>query len=241
MFKPLVFSVLFYIIFQLFLIKRQFFVWFILAFFVVAIMGVYRVSEKRGFLMILPLSFAFGSLVLFALVTGRISEQVYIGLAALGFFMTLLQTSKKIRKIDNELWYKINTSLIFIVMFIWSAGLYGLYLKTGLSFWPLALANLGIFGILYYYAIKINELKVETRIFVLLFIIINLEILWSLSFTQFTHLTIGAIILLVNYIMWDILENHSKGTLTKKLLLADSLFFIVVVIGLLATTKWLPT
>lgn len=241
MYRPLVFSALFYIIFQLFLAKRQFFLWFVLAFLAITIIAVYKVSEKRGFLMILPLSFAFGSLILFALVTGRLSEQVYIALAAFGFFMTLVQTSKKIRKIDNELWYKINTSLVFITMFIWSAGLYGLYLKTNLSFWPLVLTGLFIIGVLYYYAIKINDLKVGLAIFVLLFAIINLEILWSLSFTHFAHLTIGAVVLLINYVMWDILENYSKGNLTKKLVALDVAFFIAVMAGLLVTTRWLPS
>lgn len=240
MLKPAVFSVLFYAIFQLFLIKREFSFWFILAFLVVAIMGVYQVSERRGFLMILPLTFAFGSLILFDLVTGNLSKQIYIILSTVGFFMTLLQTSKKIRKIDNELWYKINTSLIFIVIFIWSAGLYGFYLKENLPFWPLAFINLIVLGILYFYAIKINELEISRKIFVVLFIIVNLEILWSLSFTHFGHLTIGAILLLVNYVFWDILENHSRGVLNKKLLIVDVLFFIIVISGLLATTKWLP-
>lgn len=241
MYRPLIFSALFYIIFQLFLAKRQFFLWFVLAFFAITIIAVYKVSEKRGFLMILPLSFAFGSLILFALVTGRLSEQVYIALSAFGFFMTLVQTSKKIRKIDNELWYKINTSLVFITMFIWSAGLYGLYLKTNLSFWPLMLAGLFIISVLYYYAIKINDLRIGLAIFVLLFAIINLEILWSLSFTHFAHLTIGAVVLLINYVMWDILENYSKGNLTKKLVALDLAFFIAVMAGLLVTTRWLPS
>lgn len=239
--KPVVFGILFYITFQLFLTERELFLWFILAFLIVSIMGVYKVSEKRGFLMILPLLFAFGSLVLFSLVTGKISEQAYIALAAIGFFMTLVQTSKKIRKIDNELWYKINTSLVFVTMFLWSAGLYGLYLKTtNLPFWPLALISLFIFGILYYYAIKVNELRINLTIFVLLFIIINLEIIWSLSFTHFAHLTIGATLLVINYVLWDILENYCKKTLTKKLLFTDLVFFVVIMSGLLLTTKWLP-
>lgn len=238
--KSLVFSILFYAIFQLFLAREQFFSWFIMAFLVIAIVGVYKVSEKRGFLMILPLAFAFGSLALFPLVTGTFSQQVYIALAAFGFFMTLLQTSKKIRKIDNELWYKINTSMIFIVMFIWSAGLYGLYLKTTLSLWPLILLILLLVGILYYYAIRVNELEINSKVFILLFVIINFEILWSLSFTPFAHLTIGAILLLVNYTFWDILENHCKGNLNKKLLLVDAVFFMAIMGGLLATTKWLP-
>lgn len=208
---------------------------------VISVISVYKVSERRGFLMILPLAFAFGSLLLFLLVTGKISEQVYIALSGLGFFLTLLQTSKKIRKIDNELWYKINTSLVFMVIFLWFAGLYGLYLTMPhLSLGYLMLVSLLIITILYYYMIKINDLKVIPTVYVLLFGIINLEILWALSFTHFGHLTIGAILLLVNYTFWDILENYVKGSFTKKLLVVNVLFFILIITGLLATTKWLP-
>lgn len=192
--------------------------------------------------MILPLAFAFGSLVLFTLVTGKLSEQIYILLASFGFFMTLVQTSKKIRKIDNELWYKINTSLVFIVVFIWSAGFYGFYLnfKSDFSFWPLVLLNLLVIGMLYYYAIKINELKVKSNIFILFFVLVNLEIIWALSFTHFGHLTIGAALLLVNYVAWDIVENYAKQTLNRKIIAVDTLFFTIIMAALLLTTKWLP-
>ncbi len=133
-------------------------------------------------------------------------------------------------------------SVILIFVFLWAIGSYGLYLDRELPAHFLMLAIL--FGVVAstYCLLKISFAPQKTLssfwFYPFLFGLIMVELTWAISFWPISRLTAGAIILANYYIFWNILENHLRNSLSKKIIISNILFLAIVIILLLSSSQW---
>ncbi len=66
------------------------------------------------------------------------------------------------------------------------------------------------------------------------------QIFWALQFWPFAYLTIGAVLVIIYYVILDIWQNKFRGILSKRLILNRLTLGGVLVVLVLATSKWLP-
>ncbi|QQS61116.1 MAG: hypothetical protein IPN70_04490 [Candidatus Moraniibacteriota bacterium] len=61
---------------------------------------------------------------------------------------------------------------------------------------------------------------------------------WFVHFWPFGYLTISAVLLVTFFCLWDLLQTHMEGTLRKQRFLMNTIFFLVLVGIVLASSPW---
>lgn len=251
--RLLIFPILYFLSIELVLVRPSLFLWIALALVLATILGVFQISKKRkAFLVICPLMFLVASFFLLPLIGGEILIHIYVILAAFIFWLSFLQiqlffsSQERLLKISLDLSRSIN----LIACFLWFSGIYGLYVNFYPSLWLVSLGAL--FGglLLSFHFLRLSLFsRSETSIyplplkFILAIFVIGLslfQIFWALLFWPFAYLTIGVVLVIIYYIALNIWQNKFRGTLSKRLVLNRLILGGVLVVLVLATSKWFP-
>lgn len=155
----------------------------------------------------------------------------------------------KIRILDSG--FSLNQSIIIYSVFLFSSGIYGIYVDFGLPVWQLMFVIFVSIFLSTFYLIKINFIKsmelglhldsVKNKTFILysfLFAFMISELIWSLSFWPSNQLTVGAIILISYYSAWNVLKSYLRNELTRIVIISNFLFFVILNIIIISTSKW---
>jgi hypothetical protein len=70
--------------------------------------------------------------------------------------------------------------------------------------------------------------------------LIMTEIAWVVNFWPFGYLTTGVITLIFYYVFWDLVHNSFVGSLTKKRVAVNLIFFGLLTTLVLMSAHWLP-
>lgn len=250
--RLLILPILYFLSVELILVKPSLFFWVALALAIASILGVFQVSQKRKlFSIICPLMFLVGSFFILPLIGSRLFIHFYVVIAAFVFWLSFLQlrlffsSQEWLLKISLDLGKSINLAACFL----WFSGIYGLFTNFSLSPWLVAL--LGVFAVflLGFHFLKLSLFEASENNhsaaprFILALLVIDitiLEILWTLQFSPFSYLTAGAVLVIIYYVALDIWQNKFRGTLSKKLILNHFILGSMLVVLVLATSKWLP-
>ena len=140
-------------------------------------------------------------------------------------------------------------SVLLVSVFLWTVGIYGLYIDLELPVHLLMLTVLlsAVFStrcLLRISQLSRNMISREkfsssaAWFHSFLLGLIMVELIWAISFWPVSQLTAGAIILVNYYVFWNILENYLKNTLSKKIISSNILLLATAVILLLLSSKW---
>jgi hypothetical protein len=66
------------------------------------------------------------------------------------------------------------------------------------------------------------------------------ELAWVIQFWPFGYLTIGVILLIVYYVLWDFLGSYIEGVFTRSRAWGDLSILAVLIVLVLVTTQWTP-
>jgi hypothetical protein len=86
----------------------------------------------------------------------------------------------------------------------------------------------------------INDNKKNVLNYSLILGLIMAEIVWVLNFWPFGYLTTGVITLIFYYVFWDLATCHFLDELSQKRVIANMIFFGLLITLVLSSARWLP-
>ncbi len=262
-FKFIVPSILFYLLMKIFFTSgiSSFSLNAVIALFIVSSLGAFWVAKYEY----LPVLFTFlfsSSSVLFLVTLGEKNIQyLYMAISSLLFMLSLAGLSiffsekkgreteeRRVKILDSG--FNLNQSIVMISIFLFSSGIYGIYLDLE-STWILLIS---IFVEIFFstlFLAKINFIKsIELNLhlnsarnktftfYSFLVALLIMELAWAMSFWPANHLTIGAIILISYYALWNVIRNYLRNKLTRNVIFSNIIFFIIFNLTIIITSKW---
>ena len=126
-------------------------------------------------------------------------------------------------------------------IFLFYAVSFGIYLNFNISLWILMTSLMLVSTVVsFQHFLLINESKKIVLNYSLVLGFVMAEIVWILNFWPFGYLTTGVITLIFYYVFWDLATCNFLGELSKKRVIANMVFFGVLIAIVLSSTRWLP-
>jgi hypothetical protein len=191
---------------------------------------------------ILPVLFAISSIALLYLVTLGYEKQIFIFIATSMYYIALLGAHRLSSYNGDRTARGMNMAALTATIFFAYAASYGLYLNFLVPLFYLMMAY-GLVTLLvscqFFFIIKKDE---EKRVWMYSFLLslTMVEIIWTMNFWPFGYLTTGVIALILYYVLWDLTQSYFSDTLSRKRVIANIIFFSVIVVLVLLSAKWLP-
>lgn len=239
--RPLLFSLVF--LFGLeFLAFKQEYVFFVLGFLFILSFFEGRIVGKRWMFSVLPIFFTVSSTALLYLVSVPFEEQVFILLSSFLYYLSLLGAFRLGQYKEDKTARGMNMAATAATIFFTYSSFYGLYLNFLVPLWVLMLAYVLTTVLVTYQYLRIINPKGEKIIWVysLLIALVMAEIIWTMNYWPFGYLTTGTVALILYYVLWDITQSFFLELLSRKRVVANAIFFSVLIILILLTSKWIP-
>lgn len=202
-------------------------------------------QEKLSFLLTLLFSVA---TVAFLLVIGdNLIKRIYVLFVTALFAVTLYGLRRffvsrpaetppdKLQRIDFG--FKINQTIVMLIVFFASAGAYGIYTAFTLAAWQMMLLIFSVVFLSVSYIIRLNFIKSQVlglhldsnknrtfNFYAFLMSLIMIELAWVISFLPVNHLTFGALLVVIFYSFWNLIRMHLRNKLTRDKLLGEMIF-----------------
>lgn len=241
------FSVLFYVIVFVLCLEITTFKegWFLYLLFPLTLIMVpiFKKSSKQWLFSIPSISFSLAAFFMLYFVDFGITKQMFIFLSGLVLYLSLLGGYRlgKYAK-DQTARGMVSASLMATVFFLYSAG-YGAYLNFYVPIWTLMAFYFFVTFLLTLVYIRIINAVSKKKIEVMYSFLLGfsmMELAWVINFWPFGYLTTGVISLILYYILWDFVQSYFLDILSKKRVVANSVFFVCIIIVILTTSRWMP-
>ncbi len=198
---------------------------------------------KRWIFSVLPLFFTVSSLALLYLITGNIEKHIFIFLVFILYYLNLLGIYRLRRYNKDQTARAMVMAASAAAIFFTFASMYGFYLNFFVPLVYLMLVYLlsTLFISFQYFFIILDGDKMRAWIYSLILALAMAEISWTINFWPFGYLTAGASALVFYYVLWEIARSHLLDKISRKKIVFNLAFFSVIIILILATSRWLPT
>ena len=191
---------------------------------------------------ILPLFFTFSSLALLYLITGKIDRHIFVFLSSAIYYLVIFGVYRLGLYIDDQNARGMDMAATAATIFFTYSSAYGIYLNFFIPihylmavYWLVTL----MVSYQYFFLIKRDDgKKVWTYSLILAFAMT--EIAWIMNFWPFGYLTAGVIALILYYILWDLVQSYFSNALNRKRVVANMIFFPIIIALVLLSAKWLP-
>jgi len=196
----------------------------------------------RWFFSVLPIFFTFSSLALLYLITLEFEQQIFIALASVMYYLSLLGAYRLGIYAGDKTARGMNMAAMAATIFFTYAGAYGLYLNFFVPLYYLMLVYLIVTLLVsyQYFSIIQSDNKKRAWTYSFLLALVMTELIWTMNFWPFGYLTTGVIALILYYVLWDLVQSYFLNILSKKRVVANMIFFSVLTVMVLLSAKWLP-
>ena len=196
----------------------------------------------RWFFTVLPIFFTLSSVSLLYLISVDFEQQIFIFLAAGMYYLAMLSAHRLGLYDKDQTARGMNMAAMAATIFFTYAGVYGLYLNFLVPLYYLMLAYLGVTLLVSYQYFLIIKKDDRRKVWAYSFLLslVMAEIVWTMNFWPFGYLTTGVIALILYYVLWDLTQSYFLNLLSKKRVVANMVFFSVMIILVLLSSKWLP-
>ena len=196
----------------------------------------------RWFFSVLPIFFTFSSLALLYLITLEFEQQIFIALASVMYYLSLLGAYRLGIYAGDKTARGMNMAAMAATIFFTCAGAYGLYLNFFVPLYYLMLVYLIVTLLVsyQYFSIIQSDNKKRAWTYSFLLALVMTELIWTMNFWPFGYLTTGVIALILYYVLWDLVQSYFLNILSKKRVVANMIFFSVLTVMVLLSAKWLP-
>ncbi|MDO8241198.1 MAG: hypothetical protein Q7T51_04430 [Candidatus Moranbacteria bacterium] len=239
--QPLLQSLIFLLGLELILWKEDLVVWIILSLLVISAYGARKIGGK-WFFAVLPIFFTLSSAALLYLITLSFEEQIFIFLASGMYYLALFGAYRLGLYAGDQTAKGMNMAAMAATIFFTYSGAYGLYLNFFVPLYYLMLVYLVVTLLVsyqYFLIIKPDDRK-TAWIYSFLLALVMAELVWTMNFWPFGYLTTGVIALILYYVLWDLVQSFLLNLLSKKRVVANMIFFSVIISLVLLSAKWLP-
>lgn len=199
-----------------------------------------KIGRKWKF-SILPVFFTVFSIALLQLISIMYEKQIFTVLVSVMYYLALFGTYRLgLYNGDRTARGMIMASTSAAVFFTY-AGAYGLYLNFLVPLYILMISYLVVTLLVsYQYFSIIQENKSKVWIYSFLLALFMTELIWTMNFWPFGYLTTGVIALMLYYVLWDLTQSYFLNLLSRKRVVANMIFFSVMIILVLLSSKWIP-
>lgn len=201
-----------------------------------------RKSGGKWLFAILPAILSFFSVVQLYLIGLVYEQQIFILLVTGMFYLSVLSAHRLGQYGQDQTARGMNVAASTATIFFAYASIYGWYLNFLVPLYWLMLVYLivTLFLSYQYFAIIKPDDKGKVWIYCFVLSLIMAEIIWTMNFWPFGYLTTGVIALILYYVLWDLVQSHFLNLLSKKRVIANMVFFSIMIILVLMTAKWIP-
>lgn len=240
-FRPLLQSLIFLFGLELILLKPNSVIVVMVFLLVIAAYGGRKIGGK-WFFSVLPIFFTFSSVALLYLITLGFEQQIFILLSAGMYYLSMLGAYRLGLYAGDKTAKGMNMAAMAATIFFTYAGSYGLYLNFLVPLYYLMLVYLFVtlFVSYQYFLIIKNDERKTVWTYSFLLALVMTEIVWTINFWPFGYLTTGVIALILYYVLWDLTQSHFLNLLSKKRVVANMIFFSIMIVLVLLSAKWLP-
>ena len=199
-----------------------------------------RVS-RRASMTPMPIIFVASTIGLLYFVQSEKQENLLITLSVVCYYFIHLALYRLRTYHKDKTAHGIVAAGCLATIFLFYATSYGIYLNFAISLWFLMSALMIVTTLVsFQYFWLINENKKNVLNFSLVLGLVMAEIVWAVNFWPFGYLTTGVINLIFYYVFWDLVQCHFLGILSKRRIIANMVFFGILVALVLSSTRWLP-
>lgn len=236
--KSLIYAVLFFGVFQLIFAYGNL-IWYLGIFLVLlSIFGAKRIGGKHIFSLI-PIIFSISSIIIFYLIDFQLDQQVFVFISATVYYFILLGIYRLRNYSNDQTARGIFSGGLLATFFYFYSGFYGLYINFSIPLWLLMIFFLAItFVLSYHYLSILSKDNKKVLNYSLILGMAMAEISWVINFWPFGYLTTGVIALIFYYMFWDLAQSYFINKLSKRKIVANLVFFSLLIGLILATSRW---
>lgn len=240
-FRPLLYSLVFLCGLELIVLKPKFVLVMALFLFLSSFYQGKKIGGKWIFA-VLPVFFTLSSVTLLYLVTLVYEQQALIFLSSTMYYLSLLGAYRLGEYEGDQTARGMNMAAAAATIFFTYAGAYGIYLNFLVPLHYLMVAYLitTLLVSYQYFSIIRGDQKKVIWIYSFVLALTMAELIWTMNFWPFGYLTTGVIALTLYYILWDLAQSYFLNLLSKKRLVANMVFFTVLIAFVLLSSKWIP-
>ena len=238
--QPLLYSLLFLAGLELIVFFHEHVPLIVLFLLLMAMFQGWKIGRKWKF-SVLPISFVLSSVALLYLVTIRYEQQAFIILASSMYYLSLLGAYRLSLYERDQTARGMTAAATISTIFFTYASAYGLYLNFLVPLYYLMIVYLlaTLFVSYQYFSILHIDKKLVWS-YSLLLSLTMAEIAWTINFWPFGYLTSGVIALIMYFVLWDIIQSYFLSILSKKRVVANLIFFSILIGLVLISSKWIP-
>lgn len=218
--------------------------WAVAILLVILLIYFYQVAKRisqRWSMTPMPVLFTLSTWGLLYFVQSRNQQYVLIALASIAYYLIHICLYRL------HIYYKDETARGIIAagsiatIFLFYAMFLGIYLNFNIPLWVLIVILTFVTVLIsFQYLWMISDDKKNILNFSLILGLIMAEIIWVLNFWPFGYLTTAVIALIFYYVFWDLVKAHFLNELSKKRVVANMIFFGILITLVLLSTRWLP-
>jgi len=197
---------------------------------------------KKLSAVILPIFFSSSTLAMLYLISPIYEKQVFIVISAFLYYLILFGTFRLTAAPHDRTAKAMNMTGTLATIFYTFSSAYGLYLNFLVPLYALMIAYLVITLLVSYQQLALIEGGDKNQIWLYSFLLALFmsEIIWTMNFWPFGYLTTGVIALILYYVLWDTIKCDIQGTLNRKRIMANAIFFSFLMLLVLMSSKWVP-
>lgn len=188
----------------------------------------------------LPWSFSILSAATLWFADEPVRANVFLALSCALFYLCILGGFRLSRTPGDLTAMGILGASLVATIFLFFSMLISFYLNFEVDSWfLLPIYFLTVFTLSYQHfksiGGRIRAMSAKASFLLALF---STELYWISGYWPFGYLTTGIVMLIFYYVLWDLLQAHILGLLTKRRVVADMTVFVVLTAAVLATTRW---
>lgn len=197
---------------------------------------------KKWKFSVLPAFFTLSSAALLYLITLSYEKQIFILLAACMYYLALFGAYRLNEYALDQTARGMNMAATVSTIFFTYTAAYGLYLNFLVPLWVLMTVYLMITLLVSYQHFSIIKEDDKWIVWVYSFILalVMTEMVWTINFWPFGYLTSGTIALILYYVLWDLIQSYFLNLLSRRRVVANMIFFSVIIALVLLSSKWIP-
>lgn len=234
-------SILFYIGLELIVTHND---WVLRIALLMVIVSLFQARKIGGSIVsgLVPSIFALATVSLLYLVDSSRQQQTLIFLSFCIYFLAFLGIYRlRYNEHDSNAWSLLSMTSMAASFFAY-AGLYGIYLNFAFSIGTFMLSYAVITMLLSYQYLYLidKDSKKRSGMYSLILGLALAQIAWIVTFWPFGYLTTGVIVLMLQYILWFLVQSHFLQELSKRSVFVHMLLLSVLVGMVLVSTRWAP-
>jgi hypothetical protein len=239
--RPLLCSLVFLLGLEFIALKQEAVLAVTSSLFIISLLEGKKIGGK-WFFSILPIFFTLSSTALLYLITLIYEQQIFIALASAMYYLSLLGAYRLGKYGGDQTARGMNMAAASVTIFFTYASAYGLYLNFLVPIYVLMLVYLLVTLFISYqhFSIIKNDQKKLVWAYSFLLALAMVELIWTMNFWPFGYLTTGTVALILYYVLWDMIQGYFLNLLSKKRVVANAVFFSVLILMILASSKWIP-